>query len=194
MPNTKSIQITGKSGIIYKCIIRQKSTGYLLDPADGTFKAAGSISGTNRSALSEDSDVLGLHILDESREIWTDMTAQVIIYEGDSADAVSGREYRVRGDQIITLDGSGIKKNIALSNFGFPMRDQWGSPATGLTVTAERSLDGAAFAACANAVSEIGNGLYVIDLAAADLNGGVVILKFTATGARQRELTIVTES
>jgi hypothetical protein len=87
-----------------------------------------------------------------------------------------------------------VRKNTALANFTFPMRDQWGNPLTGLTVTAQRSIDGAAFGACANPVSEIANGLYKISLAAADLNGDVIALKFTATGARQRDFTIITES
>ncbi len=89
---------------------------------------------------------------------------------------------------------SGIKKNTALNSFMFPMVDTNGNPATGLTVTAQRSIDGAAFAACANAVVELGNGVYKINLATGDLNGNVIALKFTATGARQRNLTITTES
>jgi hypothetical protein len=67
------------------------------------------------------------------------------------------------------------------------------TPTTGLTVTATRSLDGAAFEACANAVSEIGSGWYKIDLAAADLNANIVALKFTATGADATNLTIPTQ-
>lgn len=80
---------------------------------------------------------------------------------------------------------AGITKNTALDNFTFFMTDSSDhvSGKTGLTVTATRSLDGAAFAACANAVTELSNGWYVIDLAAADMNGDFVALKFTATGA-----------
>jgi hypothetical protein len=88
-----------------------------------------------------------------------------------------------------------VKKNAALNNFMFLMRQSGDhvTPATGLTVTAQRSIDGAAFAACANAVSEVGNGVYKINLAASDLNGTVITLKFTATGADQRTITIVTQ-
>lgn len=90
---------------------------------------------------------------------------------------------------------SGIKKNAQLSNFTFFMRDSTDhvTGKTGLTVTAERSLDGADFAACANAVVEIANGLYKITLAAADLNADVVTLKFTAAGADATIITIITE-
>jgi hypothetical protein len=89
-----------------------------------------------------------------------------------------------------------ITKNVALSNFSFLMVDSTDhvTPKTGLTVTAERSIDGAAFAACANAVAEVGNGVYKINLAASDLNGNVITLKFTAVGADQRTITIVTQA
>lgn len=98
-------------------------------------------------------------------------------------------------DQIKADLPTRITKNTALSAFPFFMVDETDlkTPEAGLTVTATRSLDGAAFAACANAVSEISNGWYKIDLAAADLNGNTVALKFTATGASQRSLTLITQ-
>lgn len=89
-----------------------------------------------------------------------------------------------------------ITKNVALANFTFLMvlTSDHVTGGTGLTVTAERSIDGAAFAACANAVAEIATGLYKINLAATDLNGDVICLKFTAATADARILTIVTQS
>jgi len=86
-------------------------------------------------------------------------------------------------------------KNAAISGFTFLMVDSTDNVTgkTGLTVTAERSLDGAAFASCANSVSEISVGIYKIDLAAGDMNGSTVTLKFTATGADTRFITIVTQ-
>jgi hypothetical protein len=90
---------------------------------------------------------------------------------------------------------SGIGKNTALSNFEFLMvlAADHVSPATGKVVTATRSIDGAAFAACANAVAEVSNGVYKIDLAAADLNGDVVTLKFAEAACDTRLITIITE-
>lgn len=89
---------------------------------------------------------------------------------------------------------SNTKKNQALNGFTFAMTDSTTHGAkTGLTVTAERSKDGGAFAACSNSVTEVGNGLYTIDLSATDLNANTVALKFTATGADQRMFTIVTQ-
>jgi len=90
---------------------------------------------------------------------------------------------------------SGVKKNTALANFEFLMvasSDHY-TAKTGATVTATRSLDGAAFGACANAVSEVSNGIYKITLAASDLNADTVTLRFTATDADDRFITILTE-
>lgn len=90
-------------------------------------------------------------------------------------------------------NGAGVKKNAALANFPFKMVDSNDEPLPGLSVTAQRQLDGGAFAACANAVAEVANGWYKIDLAASDLNGDTVVLQFSATGAKTREFIILTE-
>jgi hypothetical protein len=76
-----------------------------------------------------------------------------------------------------------LRRKTAHANFLFAMYDQSGAPKTGLAVAAQRSLDGAAFATCANAVTEVGNGVYKIDLAAADLDAVNVMLRFSASGA-----------
>ena len=88
---------------------------------------------------------------------------------------------------------SNLKKNQALAAFGFTMTDGVNhAPLAGLTVTATRSLDGGSFAACANAPVGVANGDYKIDLAAADLNANVTVLRFTAPGADDLNLTLVT--
>ena len=88
-----------------------------------------------------------------------------------------------------------ITKIVALNNFTFVMvlSSDHITGATGLTVTAERSIDGAAFSACVNSVVEISDGVYKISLAASDLNGDTICLKFTATNADTRLITIVTQ-
>ena len=94
----------------------------------------------------------------------------------------------------VAAAASNIKKNTALANFMFLMTDSTThAPKTGVAVTATRSLDGAAFGACANAVSEIGNGWYKINLAAADLNGNNVALRFTGAASDDRNISIVTQ-
>lgn len=77
-----------------------------------------------------------------------------------------------------------LKKNQALAKFELLMTDSTNhNPATGKTVTVTRSIDGGAFAATtAGTATELANGIYYIDLSAADLNGTVVTLRATATG------------
>lgn len=87
-----------------------------------------------------------------------------------------------------------VKKNTALAKFMFVMFDSTNhAPATGLTVSGAVSKDGAAFGALTNGVSELANGVYFVDLAAADLNGNVIALKFTATGADAQFIIMVTQ-
>jgi hypothetical protein len=85
-------------------------------------------------------------------------------------------------------------KNKALAKFTFPMVDTSGAAVTGLTITAKRSIDGAALGSCANSAAEISNGLYTIDLAASDLNGTTIELLFTGTGAVDQRILIVTQA
>lgn len=88
-----------------------------------------------------------------------------------------------------------VKKNTQLVAFMFVMTDATNhNPATGLTVTPTRSIDGGAFGACANAVAEVANGWYKITLAATDLNGTVIALRFTAAASDDKDLTIITQA
>lgn len=89
-----------------------------------------------------------------------------------------------------------VKKNTQLAGFEFVMYADTTpfAPTDGLTVTAERSLDGGAFAACANAVAPVGSGVYKITLANTDTNATTIMLKFTATGAQATYVEIVTQA
>lgn len=87
----------------------------------------------------------------------------------------------------------GFEKNVAFSDFMFVMTDTDGDPATGLTVAANRSIDGAAFGVCDNAVSELSNGVYKINLSGADLNGDMIALMFTSAGAATSIIMVKTE-
>lgn len=108
------------------------------------------------------------------------------------AALVSGRMDSSLG--AVAGAASNIKKNQALAKFEFVMTDSTThNPQTGLSVTATRSIDGAAFGACTNAVVELASGVYYIDLAAADLNGNVITLRFTAAAADDRLITIITQ-
>lgn len=94
----------------------------------------------------------------------------------------------------VAAAASNFKKNTASNGFMFLMTDSTThAPKTLLTVTATRSLDGAAFAACANAVTEVGVGWYVINFAASDLNGNHIAFRFSATGADDTDIEIITQ-
>lgn len=96
----------------------------------------------------------------------------------------------------LAAGGLFIKKNTALANFLFMMIDSTDhvTPKTGLTVTGQVVIDGAAIASLTNAVSEVSNGIYKVNLAAADTNGTSLMLRFTATGADARLIPIITQT
>lgn len=86
------------------------------------------------------------------------------------------------------------KKNTGLDNFMFPMFDSTTkNPKTGLTVTAQRAIDGNPFAPCSNSAVELSNGVYRVSLSASDLNGNKVMLRFSATGADDQLVEIITQ-
>jgi len=77
-----------------------------------------------------------------------------------------------------------FQKNTAFSNFCFALYSATDhrTPATGkaAVITCERSIDGGAFAACTNTATEIGStGVYKITLSADDMNGNVIMLRFS---------------
>lgn len=86
-----------------------------------------------------------------------------------------------------------VARNRSLSGFTFSMHNPDGTNATGLTVTAQRVIDGGSLTSCTNSVTEISNGLYKIDLSAADLNGANVTLRFSATGVEDAVFNFVTQ-
>jgi len=96
---------------------------------------------------------------------------------------------------VAAEQSKGMKKNTEFANFMILMRDSTNhNPVTGKTVTAQRSIGGAALAACANAVSEVSNGIYKITLAAADLNGDSIMFRFSSAGCDDLLVWIKTQS
>lgn len=83
-------------------------------------------------------------------------------------------------------------KNQQLSNFEFMLFDSTGAPVTGKTPLIRRSIDGGALADCVNQPTEVGQGIYKVTIAAADLNGDVVAFRISATGTITRAFTVVT--
>jgi hypothetical protein len=89
-----------------------------------------------------------------------------------------------------------FKKNVARPNFAFPMFDSAGALKTGLTVTAAIRKDaGAAFAALAGAVTEIGaTGWYTVDFAQAETNADTIAFSASASGANPTCYTILIQA
>lgn len=87
-----------------------------------------------------------------------------------------------------------IPKNVALPNLMFTMvlSSDGKTAATGKTITAQISKDGGAFGNCANAVTEVGEGWYKINLTQSEMNADIVALKFTGTACLQRNMEIPT--
>lgn len=94
----------------------------------------------------------------------------------------------VKADTVIP------EKNVAFSNIYVLMVDSTDhvTPKTGLTLTAQRSIDGAAFGAVTGTAAEISNGIYQFDASAADMNGDTITFRFSGTAADDTFLTIVT--
>ncbi len=124
------------------------------------------------------------------------VTAHVTSFAANAISAAAIADSAIDAATIASDAKSRILKNTALSNFMFLMVDSTDhvTSKTGLTITATRSIDGAAFASCANSATEVSAGIYKINLDAADLNGDVITLRFSGTAADDRFITIVTQT
>lgn len=88
-----------------------------------------------------------------------------------------------------------IQRNTAVAAVPFPMYSP-GPPSAllpGLAVSGQRSLDGGAFVTLAGPITEIGNGWYSTPLTAAETNGAMIALRFSAAGAQDTLITIATQ-
>ena len=126
------------------------------------------------------------------------LASHVTANSGGPADYSDIIRSTIFSDLLLTGTGraiisDNITQNQPLNGFTFLMVNASnGLPATGLTVTAQRSLGGAGFASCANPVTELSNGIYSINLAATDTNGNTVTLHFTATNAADTNIFLIT--
>jgi len=86
------------------------------------------------------------------------------------------------------------KTNTALNNVGFLMvlASDHVTAATGLVPVMTRSIDGGAFGAkdAGTTIAEVANGMYQVDLAAADTNGIEIIYRFAVATADDTFITI----
>lgn len=108
--------------------------------------------------------------------------------------AVTGRTLNVDTNGRVLLQG-GLRRNVALPKFTFLMTDSTNhNPATGLTVSGSVRKDGGSSASITDSVTELANGLYEVDLSATEMDAAVVTLRFTATGADDLAVTLLTDA
>ena len=165
--------------------IKAKTDNLPADPADASDIASSFSTLTTKVDTIDDfldTEVAAIKAKTDTIPTWPTNFASFAITAGGAVTLAAGQ--------------LAVKKNTQLAAFPFLMVDSADgrTPKTGLTVTATRSIDGAAFGACANAVSELANGFYKITLAAGDLNGDTIALKFTASGADTRNISILTQA
>jgi hypothetical protein len=112
-----------------------------------------------------------------------------------TATVVGGTIDTVNNPVSISTGQLTVKRNTLLDGFTFPMYDATtGNPATGLSVSCSRTIDGSSISGSTNSPAEVGNGIYKINLSAADLDGGVITLLFTASSASTTIITLITQS
>jgi hypothetical protein len=93
----------------------------------------------------------------------------------------------------------GLRRNVAFSNFQFLMTDDVNHrPLAGLTnadfTAKEEDLDNTGFVTLSGTITEVSDGWYSIDLTSGEMNGHDISLRFAATGADTRNLTLITVS
>ena len=123
-----------------------------------------------------------------------------INHDGHISIINNGSGITINADDISTSVASILAataapaKNTAFSNMSVLMVDSTDSksPLTGLTLGVTRSIDGGAFGSGTGTAAEIANGMYQYDASAADMNGDVIIFRFTGTGADDTFITVYT--
>jgi hypothetical protein len=149
----------------------------------GDFAVTGSIGALLKAALPNSGPGLlgGLPVVDSSNRVKAlDSGGNQFLLTNDFSGHVSANNQRVI-------------KNAPLNAtpFFMALNTDGRTPATGLSVTAQRSLNGGAFAPCTNVPTETGYGWYSINLSAADLNADWVVFRFSANTAAESGLQIL---
>lgn len=98
------------------------------------------------------------------------------------------------GATAASLNATRYAKNTASQKVYFTLVDSTDhvTRKTGITVTAQRSLDGAAFGSATGTVTEVGSGVYYLSTSTADINADDVVFRFTGTACDPVELHVVT--
>ena len=116
-----------------------------------------------------------------------DQTLTDVATVQSSVDGLNDPSATVIRDAILPV------KNVAFSDIPVFMVDSTTKdPKTGLTLGVTRSIDGAAFGAGTGTAAEISDGHYQYDASAADMNGTIIVFRFTGTGADDTSVVIRT--
>ncbi len=108
-------------------------------------------------------------------------------------ETLSGILANITGS-ITSIESARPKKNVGFDNFMFPMYDMaTKNPKIGLTVSAQRAIDGNTFLPCTNSVVELSNGIYKINLSPEDMNGDKIMFRFSSAGADDQLVEIITQ-
>lgn len=91
------------------------------------------------------------------------------------------------------IDDLAIKKNTSgLLHIEIVLTSDHVTPATGLTVTAQRLIDSGVYTAVSGTMTEISNGTYRFDYLAADANGDIITWRFSEATADDTKVTFKT--
>ena len=149
--------------------------------------------GTGTGQLNLSAGRIGVNWADVTNPSTTVNLSGTTVAANTAGDALAAA-IKVRTDLIPAVPAYGVQKGASFGPWPLVLRQLIDPrmPLTGATVTAEVSLDGAAFVACTNAVTEIASGAYKHTLAAADTNANKsVLVKYTAPGAITEFLTLL---
>ncbi len=143
------------------------------------------LSGTGSGQFKDITDYVGSTKTVTVNSAWSpnpDATSTYSIVPAGTAEASTGAAPTAVEIANQVYSSFRLKSGAAIANYSFVMTlTADGAPATGKTVTVERSIDGGAFASTGiSNVAEIASGAYKCDLAASALTGSVILLKFSA--------------
>ena len=115
-------------------------------------------------------------------------TPPTVVAIRQEMDSNSTQFAAIKADTVVPA------KNVALPNIMVLMvlTSDHVTPATGLTVTGERSIDGGAFGGVSGTIAEVSNGMYQFDATQADMNGDSITFRFSSATADDTFLTITT--
>ncbi len=150
---------------------------------------AGAITSAKFAAGAIDAAAIGTGAIDADSIAANAITAVKIAANAITAakiatDAITSSQFAVSAAEKIRDEILPVT-NVALPNipFIFVAASDHVTPVTGATgVTGERSIDGGAYVGVSGTITEVSDGSYQFDALAADMNGGIITFKFSATG------------